>query len=1138
MRCASCGSTNPEGARFCIECAALLGRRCQGCGVGNLPQAKFCAQCGASLVVQPKVDGRPREVEGKADTRREGERRQLTVMFCDVVGSTALSERLDLEEWRAVVRSYHAACATVIRRFEGHVAQYLGDGLLVYFGYPQAHEDDAQRAVRAGLEIISMLETSSASPALVAGRSERGPECGLVGNVPAIQVRIGVHTGLVVVGEIGDGGKGELLALGETPNLAARLQGLAEPNTVVISAATHRLITGLFHYRNLGLHSLKGLSAPVQIYQVEGESSARSRLEAGSAVGLTPLVGREEEVAFLQRRWGQVTEGEGQVVLLGGEPGIGKSRLVQVLTERLAGEAHLRIEWRCSPYHQNSAFYPVIEQLRRLLHLERDDGPENRLRKLEGMLEQRGFTLPEVVPLFAALLSLPLPERYPPLTVEPERLKQRTLETLVAWLRREAQRQPALLIVEDLHWVDPSTLELLGLLIEQLAEERLFPLLTFRPDFRPPWPMLSHLTQLTLSRLARRQVEEMVESIAGGKGLPAEVVQQVIAKTDGVPLFVEELTKAVLESGVPVGARGASALRSPDAAPSPPLAIPTTLHDSLMARLDRLATAKEVAQLGATLGREFGYELIEAVSPVDAASLRQALAKLVDAELLYQRGQPPQARYVFKHALIQDAAYQSLLKSTRQRYHERIARTMEERLPETIETQPELLAHHYSEAGLVEQALPYWQDAGRRAVQRSANVEAISHLTRGLELLKTLPDSPEHARRELALQIALGVPLRAIKGFAAPEVGKAYARALELCRREGETSQLVPVLRGLWEFHELRAEYGTARELGEQLVALAGRMQDPGALLVANDVMGDTLFWLGEFAAARSHLEQGVALYDVQQHQSHVFLYGYDSGVACLGFGAWALWFLGYPDQALRRAEEALSVARQLAHPFSLAFALQFAAQLHHYRREYRLARELATEVITVSAEQGFPLWSGMGTIIRGWALAKEGKGIEGLAQIRQGIVEWQVTGFELEWPHFLALLAEAHETVDQPKEGLKLLAEARAAADKTGEGFWDAEMRRLHGELSLQVAAMETGNGEERRVVPEESFLKAIEIARRQQAKSLELRAVMSLSRLWQRQGKKDEARRMLTAIYGWFTEGRDTPDLREAKALREELS
>jgi class 3 adenylate cyclase/predicted ATPase len=1129
MRCASCGSTNPDGAKFCIECASPLRRRCPSCGLENLPQAKFCAECAAPLVAGPIAEGSPREIERRAKAQSEGERRQLTVMFCDVVDSTTLSARLDPEEWRAVVRGYQATCAGIIRRFDGHVAQYLGDGLLVYFGYPHAHEDDALRAVRAGLEIIDALEDR---------RRERGAERGLTRGAAEIRVRIGIHTGLVVVGEIGEGGRRELLALGETPNLAARLQALAAPDTLVISAATHRLITGLIDARDLGLHSLKGFSTPVRVYQVQGESGVRTRLEAGGAVGLTPLVGREEEVAFLRRRWEQVTEGHGQVVLLDGEPGIGKSRLVQVLTEFLATEAYVRIEWRCSPYHQSSALHPVIDQLRRLLRFERGETSEERLEKLERMLAQRGLALPETVPFIATLLSLPLPERYPPPALDPQRLKQRILETLVAWLKQEAQRAPVLLIVEDLHWVDPSTLELLGLLVERLAEERLFRLLTYRPDFHASWPMLSNMAHLTLSRLARRQVEEMVESIAGRQGLPAAVVQQVVAKTDGVPLFVEELTKTVLEAGRQVGTPAVSTPRSADSESNPTLAIPTTLHDSLMARLDRLATVKEVAQLGATLGREFGYELIEAVSPLDPAGLQQALAKLVDAELLYQRGQPPQARYIFKHALIQDAAYQSLLRSTRQRYHQQIARAIEERLPETIETQPELLAHHYSEAGLTEQALPYWQEAGQRAVQRSANVEAISHLRRGLALLRTLPGSPERARRELALLIALGVPLRATKGFGAPEVGEAYGRALELSKQSGEPSQLAAILRGLWEFHELRAEYKTSRELGEQLLGLAQRMRDPGLLVVAHDVLGDNLFWLGEFSASRSHLEQGIALYDVRQHQSHAFLYGYDCGVACLSFAAWTLWFLGYPDQALRSVERALSLAREQAHPFSIALALTFAAYLHHFRQEYRRVRQLATEVLRMSTEPDFLMWSGMGTIIQGWVLAKEGEGAEAIAKIQQGMIDWRAAGQELERPHFLGLLAEAHEMVDQLQQGLHALAEARSEADKTGEAFWDAELYRLHGELSIRIGAQAGGAGNGGGGSPEESFLKAIEIARRQGAKSLELRAVMSLSRLWRRQGRKDEARQMLAAIYAWFTEGHDTPDLRDAKALLEELA
>jgi class 3 adenylate cyclase/predicted ATPase len=1040
------------------------------------------------------------------------ERRRLTVMFCDLVGSTALAERLDPEELRELMRVFQGACRETVARFDGHVAQYLGDGLMVYFGWPSAHEDDVERAVRAGLAIVLAIK-GVAAPA-------------------PLRVRIGIATGPVVVGETGAGDASvPKMAVGETPNLAARVQGLAGPDELVIAAATRRLLGTGFDLEDLGEHALKGIVEPVRAFRVLAARPVVDRFEATHGTRLTPLVGRESELALLLDRWRHATEGQGQAVVLRGEPGMGKSRIVRAFRERIAAEAPTWVQYQCSPFFTNTAFYPVMEEIKRAAGFGDDDSAEVRLDKLESSLDRSGGSVADAPPLLAALLSVPSEGRYPRLDLSPLRQKERTIEVIAQGLGRLAAGAPLLAVFEDVHWIDPSTLELVTHLVARIAEWRVLLLVTHRPEFEPPWgARRAHVTLHSLNRLSRSQSALMAGRVAQTT-LSEALIAQIVDKTDGVPLFVEELTKAVLESSMRDAAHAGSTSRSSDTAPAPPLTIPTTLHDSLMARLDRLASAKEVAQLGATLGREFDYELIEAVSPLDAVSLGLALAKLVDAELLYQRGEPPRARYVFKHALIQDAAYQSLLKSTRQRYHEQIARAMEERLPETIETQPELLAHHYSEAGRAEQALPYWQAAGKRAVQRSANVEAISHLTRGLELLKTLPDSLEHARRELALLIALGVPLRAIKGFAAPEVGQAYARAHELCQREGETSQLVPVLRGLWEFHELRAEYGAARELGEQLLALAGRMQDPGALLVAHDVLGDTLFWLGEFAAARSHLEQGAALYDVQQRQSHIFLYGYDSGVACLGFGAWALWFLGYPDQALRTAHEALGVARELVHPFSLAFGLQFAAQLHHYRREYALARDLATEVIAISSEHGFPLWSGMGTIVRGWALAKEGRGPEGLAQVREGIVEWQRTGFELEWPHFLAMLAEAHETVDQPGDGLKLLAEARAAASKTGEGFWDAEMYRLYGELSLQVAGMGTGRAEE-------SFLKAIDIARRQQAKSLELRAVMSLGRLWKRQGKPREARQMLSAIYAWFTEGHDTPDLREAKALLAELS
>ena len=619
----------------------------------------------------------------------------------------------------------------------------------------------------------------------------------------------------------------------------------------------------------------------------------------------------------------------------------------------------------------------------------------------------------------------------------------------------------------------------------------------------------------------------MADRVAHGKALPAEVVEQVVAKTDGVPLFVEELTKMVLESGLLQEREERYELTGP----LPPLAIPATLHDSLMARLDRLAAVKGLAQLGATLGREFSYELLHAVSPWDEATVRRGLQQLVAAEFLYQQGLPPQATYLFKHALIQDAAYQSLLRSTRQQYHQRIAQVLEARFPALCETQPELLAHHSTEAGLHAQALGYWQKAGERAIERSANLEAIGHLSTGLDLLKTLPDTPERMQHELTFSTALGVPLRATRGMAAPEVGQVYARARELCQQVEETPQLVPVLRGLWEFYELQGALQTARELGEQLLTLAQRIREADLLLVAHNVLGDTLIWLGEFADARAHLEQGLALYHPQAHRTHAFLYGYDSGVHCLAFGAWALWYLGYPDQALRRIHDALSLAQELAHPFSLAFALAFAAWLHQLRQEGPATHERAVALMTLATEQGFPFWSAWSTILQGWAFAAQGQRAEGIAQMRQGIAAWRATGAELQRPYYLALLAEAYGQAGQAAEGLRVLAEALTAVHTTGECQHEAELYRLQGECLLTQDVPDTHEAER-------CLRQAVAVARQQQAKAFELRAAMSLSRLWQHQGKRAEAYELLAPIYGWFTEGFDTPDLQEAKALLEALA
>jgi class 3 adenylate cyclase/predicted ATPase len=1043
------------------------------------------------------------------------ERRQLTVLFCDLVGSTALSAQLDPEDLREVVRAYQDTCTKVIARYDGHIAQYLGDGLLVYFGYPQAHEDDAQRAVRAGLGILDAL--GQLNTHLEQGRGVH------------LAVRLGIHTGLVVVGDVGGGARQEQLALGETPNVAARLQGIAAPNTLVISATTFQLLGGFFACQPLGTPPLKGQAQPLAVYRVLYESMARSRLEAAGSTGWTPLVGREQEIGLLLERWVQVKEGAGQVVLLSGEAGIGKSRLVQVMQAQVAAEPQAWLmPCQCSPYYQHTALYPMIDLLERVaLRFEREEAPPQKLSKLEGFLVQYGLPLAETVPLFAALLSLPLPVDYAPLTISPEQQKQKTLHALLTFLLRIAAQQPVLFVMEDLHWVDPTTLEFLSLLVDQGPTARILALCTFRPDFSPPWTGRSHLTQVTVHRLPRRQAAEVIYQVAHGKTLPAEVVEQIVARTDGVPLFVEELTKMVLESDLLEEREERYALTGP----LPPLAIPATLHDSLMARLDRLATVKALAQLGATLGREFSYDLLQAVSPWDEATLRRGLHQLVEAEFWYQQGLPPQATYTFKHALIQDVAYQSLLRSTRQQYHQRIAQVLEAQFPETAATQPELVAQHYTAAGCAEQAIPYWQRAGEQASERSAYLEAVSHLTTGIDLLKTLPETPERTQQALTLHIALGTALQNAKGHAAPEVEHVYSQARTLCQQVGETLQLVPVLFGLWRYYVTRSQLRTAHELAETLLRLTQQSHDPALTVIAHSALGTTCLWLGALPAARLHIEESLTYYTPEQRRAPVFRMGFDPGVAGHTYTAMLLWLRGYPEQALSRLREALALAHQLSHPYSLAFARFWAAWVSQVRRDVPAVREHAEAAVTLATEQGFPLWTATGTSLRGWALAMQDQGEEGMAQVRQGLATWRVTGAALFVPCFCTWLADVAAHLGHTADGLQALAEAHTLVEQHDERYWEAEVCRLRGVLLLRQP--ETPQAE-----AEACFQRALDVTRRQEAKSLELRAAMSLSHLWQQQGKRAEAHALLAPIYGWFTEGFDTADLQEAKALLEAVA
>lgn len=1045
----------------------------------------------------------------------EAERRQLTVMFCDLVGSTDLSSRLDPEDLREVVRAYQETAAEVIERYEGHIAQYLGDGLLIYFGYPVAHEDDAQRAVHTGLGIVEAMSTLN---------MRLKADCGV-----ELAVRLGTHTGLVVVGEMGGGDRHENLALGETPNIAARLEGLARPGTSVISAVTAQLVQRSFALEELGRHDLKGVAESMMLYAVIGSrESDHNDHDVIRGGGFDTLEGRDEEIGLLRRRWEQSKAGLGQVVLLSGEAGVGKSSLVEGLRGHVRQEGLTHLAIRCSPYHTNSAFYPIIEHIQRVLDWQPDDDVDTRLSKLEQTLKRTSRGPQEAVPLLAGLLSFPLPKaRYPALALNPQEQRQQTLHMVVAWWLEEAERQPLLAVWEDLHWADTTTLELLGILIDQVPTVPMMNVLAYRPVFAPPWTMQSHLTPIALNRLERSHVEALVSRLAGSKSLPTEVMAHIVAKTDGIPLYVEELTKMLLESDLLVEQVDAYVLTGPLSRAS----IPATLQDSLMARLDRLPQMREVAQLGAVFGREFAYDMLQALAVMDDLALQEGLRQLVTHELLYQRGRERRAAYTFRHALIQEAAYQSLLRRTRQQYHQQVAALFETQFPEILESQPELLAHHYTEAGRIEAAVVYWQQAGQRALERSAYVEAITHLTQGITLIRTLPETPERLQQELDMQVALGPPLRATQGNASSEAERAYARAQELCQQIGDSPQLFPVLRGLMLYYQGQGQWQTAYRLGEQLLRLAQSESESEHLFLGYFMLGQVAHHLANLSMAQTHYTQALVIYKQLEPQDLALRYGTDLGGLAYAQLAWVLWLLGYPDQARQYSQEALTLAQHLSHPYSQAQALLLATVLHLHRRDVPAARRHAEAAMTLAPEQGFARHLSMVRVFRGWARVMQGESQEGTVEIHQGYADYLATDSKVRLPHFLSLLAEVAGRDGQPEVGLSALQEAIAITNATEERLYEAELYRLKGVLILQQAAPDVSEAER-------CFDQSLEIARRQQAKSFELRTATSLAKLWQALDKCQDAYDLLAPVYNWFTEGFDTADLQEAKTLLEELA
>jgi class 3 adenylate cyclase/tetratricopeptide (TPR) repeat protein len=1050
----------------------------------------------------------PDEAASELVRRDEAERRQLTVMFCGLVGSTDPSARLDPEDMWGVIASYHDCVAEVVGRHNGMIARYMDDGVLAYFGYPRAHEDDAEQAVRAALTLVDAvtnLQTKVGAP---------------------LQVHIGIATGTVVVSELLiDETPAEQAVVGETPNLAARLQTLAEPGTVLICPQTRRLIEGHFDYRDLGPRALKGWTEPVAIWQVLGPTGVASRFEAMHKTKLPPLFGREEEIELLLRRWRHATQGEGRVVLLTGEPGIGKSHIALALGERLQSEPHIALRYFCSAHHTNSALFPFIGQLERAARFERKDSPTEKLSKLDALVAQSTAD-PEHVAVLANLLALPAGDRYQLHELSPQKRKEKTFAALLAQLDGLAARQPVFMIFEDIHWIDPTSLELLGAIVEHVPQVRVLLLITTRSEFTPPWPSYPHTTTIPLTRLGRREGAALVERVTSGKKLPKEVMDEILARTDGVPLFIEELTKTVLESGLLQERDGQYVLERP----LPPLAIPTTLHASLMARLDRLAPVREVAQIGAVAGREFHYELLHAVAGMPRERLEDALGQLVRSELIFRRGESPHAVYIFKHTLVRDAAYASLLKSRRAHLHAAIANALEQQFAEIAQTQPETLAHHLTEAGLIEKAIRYWLQAGKSAAQRSANLEAIAHLQRGIELTDRLP-AEGRDRSELDFQLVLGPCLIATHGPAASTAVATFARARELCEQLEEPPEYLQVMFWQATVRVVRGELPEALEAIAGLPSAAEAHGNRPALINGIRGRGMILLFMGRIVEAREALERAIELFNASEEADKMGARaaGQDAGVSTLVLMAWVFWILGQVDAAVARMSAALERADAVQHAHTHAYAWYYASVLCALRGDPTIAKGYAERCLTISEQHGFRQWLGLARAIRDICAAVLDDSAGRLDEVKTALDEYQRAGYQLGLTAQLVLLCPVFLLRNEPEAALELIDHGLWIVNHNSERFFEAELYRLKARALLMRGAPDA---------EAESLLdQALQTARSQQARSLELRAATDIARLWIKQGKRAGARDVLASVYGRFDEGFETRDLKEAKAVLAEL-
>jgi class 3 adenylate cyclase/tetratricopeptide (TPR) repeat protein len=1090
MKCRKCDADISITANFCSNCGEPTAIPCAGCGQLNAPSANFCGPCGRPIDKRLQRQAVAVPADGS-----KAERRQLTILFCDMVGSVARSTQRDPEDHRTVMRDYLRRCEEVIVLSGGFVAKYLGDGVLAYFGYPQADEAGAESAVRAGLRLVEdvgLIETGDVQ----------------------LQVRVGIATGLVVVGDtLGFGAAREHSAFGQTPNLAARLQTLAEPNTVVIAASTKRLTGGLFTYETLELSAVKGFAGTVPAWKVLGPADTISRFEARAGGGLTPLINRTEELDVIDDAWRRVTlAAEGQVVLFCGDPGIGKSRIIRAFRQRVGDAPYTTLDLACAPHQEDSALYPLIRQLRSAAGFSQHDTDAEKIAKLEALLAESSTDLAGDMALLAELLSLPAADQYPPPVLSPQRRKQMLIEVLVSQLVNLAGQQPVLLVWEDLHWCDPTSLELIERVAERISRLRVLLVLTYRPTFvPPPWTGGAHVASRTLSRLSRQQVSALSEGVTGGK-LPTEVLQQIVTKSDGVPLFIEELTKTVLESGLLAEQGGHYVLTG--ALPS--LAVPGTLQDTLVARLDRLGPVRELLHIGAAIGREFQHDVLAAIALADGPELEDSMEQLISSGLVFRSGRTPDVVYTFKHALIRDAAYELMLRSKRQDLHGRIAQTLAHQFGDRVATQPDVLAYHYTEAGQPQQAVPYWQQAGMRAAATAAYVEAVGHFRAALRLLEGVGTPEEQANLELGLQVQLGLSLAATRGYAAPEVQQAYDRALALCDRLGDTSDIFPVLRGLCTFYIVRADLLTARDLAKRCTQIAEQTQRPEHLIEGYTALGYTLAYMGELAEGRRLLEAAVSLYHA--HDGHLLSYptSQDPAVACLSLLAQVRWSMGDLSAGASGSEAAVAAARRLDRPFDIAYAHCFAAAFDTQRRHHLAASQHAKLTVAISRDHGYDIWLGAGSMQLAVAMGSLGQADEAIGMLNSLLAAWHAAGAELDRSFFLAGLAQSYRAAGAIGEALRTTLEGIDHAERHQERLHLASLHLLQGELLRTQGEWEAA---------EAALMQSLRVAQDQGSKVNALRAVLGLQAMDAERGRDGRFDAEQHALQAYLAAG--SPDL-----------